>query len=132
MRPTGSVTDDEIVNAVIVCRAREGACSYRSLGARVGLSTTAVKYRVGRLIAAGRLMASPQAGSIRPSPGPLGQLVITHNVVVNQSGQITMEIESVRHIGLPIPLSTLAQSAGREDQWPRGAAPDPGLGFEAD
>lgn len=122
-RTTGSVSDEEILAAVVYLRGREGACSYRSLAERVGMSVTAIKYRVARLVASGRLLASAAAGSIRPAPGPLGQLVITHNVFATPDGHIMMEVESIRHIGIPIPLSVLAQVSGRDEPRTLGALP---------
>jgi hypothetical protein len=61
------VSDTEIVRAVCGLRRDVGACTYRGLAHATGMSLTALRWRVAQLVAAGRLHAGREAGSIRPT-----------------------------------------------------------------
>lgn len=59
------VSDEQILAAVSSLRETLGSCVQSDLADAVGLSRTAVRYRVGRLLASGQLEQSDRAGSLR-------------------------------------------------------------------
>jgi hypothetical protein len=91
-----SVPDDQIVAAVAAIRAEHGSCTYRALAEAAHLSITAMKYRVARLEAAGRLRSGPTAGSIRLAPGPLARFRMEWEIALDYDGAAEMNLCSSR------------------------------------